>query len=174
MKKNLMSVIILALVFANFVLTALLVFSMLPGAKKQNELIEKVCSAIDLELNSGAASGPSNIPIDQIEVYQVNGGTVLNMNLKAAEGDKESHFAVLSVDLSLNTKSDNYEKYPPEYLSGKDGLIRDDIIKVVGSYTKAEFDADPVEVQNAILADLQNMFGRDYIVGVSFSSKTTQ
>lgn len=34
MKKNLISVVILALVFANFVLTALLMFSVLPGDKK--------------------------------------------------------------------------------------------------------------------------------------------
>lgn len=34
MKKNLISVVILALVFANFVLTALLMFSVLPETKK--------------------------------------------------------------------------------------------------------------------------------------------
>ena len=59
MKKNLISVVILALVFANFVLTALLMFSVLPETKKANTLIEKVCSAIDLDLNSGAATGTS-------------------------------------------------------------------------------------------------------------------
>lgn len=64
MKKNLISVVILALVFANFVLTALLMFSVLPETKKANTLIEKVCSAIDLDLNSGAATGTSNISID--------------------------------------------------------------------------------------------------------------
>ena len=40
MKKNLISVIILALVLANFVLTALLVFTVLPETKKANKLIE--------------------------------------------------------------------------------------------------------------------------------------
>ena len=34
MKKNLISVVILALVFANFVLTALLMFSVLPETKR--------------------------------------------------------------------------------------------------------------------------------------------
>ena len=63
MKKNLISVVILALVFANFVLTALLMFSVLPETKKANTLIEKVCSAIDLDLNSGAATGTSNISL---------------------------------------------------------------------------------------------------------------
>ena len=57
MKKNLMTVVILALVFANFVLTAIMMFSVLPQTQKANELINKVCAAIDLELNSGAATG---------------------------------------------------------------------------------------------------------------------
>ena len=70
MKKNLISVVILALVFANFVLTALLMFSVLPETKKANTLIEKVCSAIDLDLNSGAATGTSNISIDDQEIYK--------------------------------------------------------------------------------------------------------
>ena len=62
MKKNLISVIILALVLTNLVLTALLIFSVLPQTKKANQLIEKVCKAIDLDLNSGAASGTTNNP----------------------------------------------------------------------------------------------------------------
>ena len=72
MKKNLMSVIILALVFANFVLTALLVFTILPQTKKANQLIEDVCAAIDLDLNSGTATGTSNVPMEQIEVFKLN------------------------------------------------------------------------------------------------------
>ena len=77
MKKNLISVVILALVFANFVLTALLMFSVLPETKKANTLIEKVCSAIDLDLNSGAATGTSNISIDDQEIYKVSEGDSL-------------------------------------------------------------------------------------------------
>ena len=106
MKKNLISVVILALVFANFVLTALLMFSVLPETKKANTLIEKVCSAIDLDLNSGAATGTSNISIDDQEIYKVSEGEDLTTNL--AEGkDGKTHYAVLNVSLVLNKKSDN-------------------------------------------------------------------
>ena len=48
MKKSLMTVIILALVFANFVMTAIMMFSVLPQTKKANEMITRVCEAIDL------------------------------------------------------------------------------------------------------------------------------
>ena len=46
MKKNLMSVIILALVFANFVLTAILMFTVIPQTKKANNLIDQICEAV--------------------------------------------------------------------------------------------------------------------------------
>ena len=46
MKKNLISVLILALCFANLVLTALLIFTIIPETKKANNLIDQVCQAI--------------------------------------------------------------------------------------------------------------------------------
>lgn len=49
MKKNLITVIILALVLANLILTAILVFTIIPQTKKSNQLIDQVCSAINLK-----------------------------------------------------------------------------------------------------------------------------
>ena len=68
MKKNLFSIIIIALLVMNLVLTGVLVFSIIPASKKTNELVSKVCSAIDLELESNRNSGVSNVPIDKIQV----------------------------------------------------------------------------------------------------------
>ena len=59
MKKNLISVLILALCFANLVLTALLIFTIIPETKKANNLIDQVCQAISLDLNSGTATSGS-------------------------------------------------------------------------------------------------------------------
>jgi flagellar FliL protein len=170
MKKNLISVIILALTFANFVLTALLLFTVLPETKKANEMITAVCSAIDLELNSGAATGTSNLPIEQITTYAVNGGENITTNLKSSDGG--NHYVLVAVSLSLNNKSDNYEKYSPEVLTEKDSIIQDDIIQILGSYTDTEFNNNVSEIKDQILADMQGMFGSDYVVGVNFSGLT--
>ena len=67
MKKNLMSVLILALVVANLVLTAILMISVVPQTKKANQLITKVCSAIDLELEGGKDNSSINIPMERLE-----------------------------------------------------------------------------------------------------------
>ena len=173
MKKNLISVIILALVFANFVLTAILMFSVLPETKKANTLIEKVCSAIDLDLNSGAATGTSNVPIDQQEIYKVSAGEDLTTNL-ADGSDGKTHYAVLNVSLVLNTKSDNYKTYTQEFLTNQDETIKNDIIKVISGYTYEDFDSKTEEVRETILADMQELFGKDYVIGVNISESTAE
>ena len=107
MKKNLISVIILALVLANFVLTALLVFTVLPETKKANKLIEEVCSAIDLDLNSGATSGVSNVPINQIDDYALNSGETMTISFKSDDSGT-AHYLVAAISLSLNKESEVY------------------------------------------------------------------
>ena len=173
MKKNLMSVLILALTFANLILTALLIFTVLPETKKANNLIEKVCSAVDLDLNSGAANGTSNIPVDQQEIYKVSEGEDITTNL-AKGGDSRAHYAVMNVSLVLNTKSDNYKKYTQEFLKSQDDTIKNNIIKVVGSYSYDDFDTKTDEIRETILSDMQELFGKDYVVGINFSKMTAE
>lgn len=173
MKKNLISVLILALVFANFVLTAILMFTVLPETQKANTLIEKVCSAIDLDLNSGEANGTSNIPIDQQDTYKVNEGEKITTNL-AKGNDGKSHYAIVKVSLVLNKKSDNYATYNQEFLTNQDETIKNDVIRVIGQYTLDEFEANKEQVKSEILSDMQKLFGADLVIGVNFSESTSE
>lgn len=166
MKKNLMTVIILALVFANFVMTAILMFTVFPQTKKANEMITRVCEAIDLELNSGAATGLSNLPISQIETYDVTADETLTINLK------NGGYAVISASISVNTKSDVYKGSALESLSTKESIIKDTIIETVGNYTKDELNTNRDAVKAELLKSLQKMFGADYVVGISFPKFT--
>ena len=138
MKKNLMSVIILALVFANFVLTALLMFTVLPETKKANKMIEDVCNAVDLELNSGAATGLSNTSIDKIKAYTVNGGEKMTMSFANGDDNKQ-HFLVATISLSMNTESENFKTYG-ESIAEKDSIIKSSITDIVHKYTMDEFE----------------------------------
>ncbi len=173
MKKNLISVLILALVFANFVLTALLIFTIIPETKKANNLIDQVCQAISLDLNSGASTSASDLPQDQIEDYALNDdGDTMTFQF-ATSADGSTHILVCGISLSLNNKSDGYKTYGAD-LSEKKNAILNDITDIVGSYTMEEFNADKSTVQNKILKTLQDKFGADYIVGVNFVSALTQ
>ena len=173
MKKNLISVLILALVFANFVLTAILMFTVLPETQKANTLIEKGCSAIDLDLNSGGTNETSNIPIDQQDTYKVNEGEKITTNL-AKGNDGKSHYAIVKVSLVLNKKSDNYATYNQEFLANQDETIKNDVIQVIGQYTLDEFETNKEQVKSEILSDMQKLFGADLVIGVNFSESTSE
>lgn len=171
MKKNLITVVILALVLVNLVLTALLTITVLPQTKKANELITQVCSAIDLELQSGAvSSGAVSVPIDKLATHDIP--EQMTINLKDS-GDGKSHYATVSVSLSMNTESDGYKDYG-ETMGERDSLIKSEINAVISNCTYEEFTQDQQKVQDEILANLQKMFNSDFIVSVGFSEVTAQ
>ena len=173
MKKNLISVIILALCVANFVLTAILMFAVLPETKKANALIDDIAAAIKLDLQSGAGSG-SSYPIDQQEEYAVNGGEAMNIIFKN-DGSKEDHYCVIKVTLMVNNKSENYkEMITNQGLSKKQSIITDEINTIISSKTTSEFKADQAAVKSEILSQLQEYFGVDFIIDVMFTSVMTQ
>ena len=171
MKKNLMTVVILALLLVNLVLTAVLTITILPETKKANELITRVCSAIDLELRSGAVTADTiRVPLDKIATYDIESMTI---NLKDS-GDGKKHYATVEVSLSMNTESDGYKEYGGDKMNERLSLIKNQINSIISGYTYEEFTADQQAVQNAILAGLQQLFNSDFIVSVGFSTVTSQ
>lgn len=173
MKKNLISVLILALCFANLVLTALLIFTIIPETKKANNLIDQVCEAISLDLNSGTATSGSQLPQDQIVDYALTADDdTLTFNFAPSE-DGNTHYLVCGTSLSLNKKSDGYKTYG-EDLSAKKNVILADITDIIGDYTMEQYNADKSAVHDKILKTLQKKFGADYIVDVNIVSSLTQ
>lgn len=178
MKKNLITVIILALVAANLILTAILTFTILPQTKKSNALIDQVCTAINLDLEGGQNKELAAIPIEDISIYDI--GDKFTVNL-ADDGSGATDYAVFSVGLSVNTKSEVFKTYAKdETLSGiteKETLIKDTINTVVSNYTLDAFNANGYkDVKDAILTEMQAMFGNssDFIVGINFSGVNTE
>lgn len=165
MKKNLMSVLILALVLANLILTAILMISVVPQSKKANELINKVCSAIDLELESGKAEGEIDVPMSQIEEVKIAEGEKMTINLKNTDG--KDHYVMMSVSLALDTKHEDYED--ATVISEKEGIIKDEINKIVSSHSIEDMRKDTAGIQNEILKKLRKMYDSDFIVSVVFS-----
>ena len=170
MKKNLITVITLALVVVNLVLTVILTITILPETQKANELITKVCSAIDLDLESVSATSNANIPIDQIEVYNIDDEQTINLK---QDGDGKDHFAMITVSISMDTKNSDYKELKPQ-VEEKVNLIKGDINNIVSQYTIDEIKNNQSAVQDEILKDLQKMFGSDFIVAVGFPTAQYQ
>lgn len=182
MKKNLITIIILALVLANLILTAILTFTLLPQAKKSNELIDRICAAIDLELEAGEEEAAPQVSIENLDMYDLTDSFTVTLKSSQAESGEtndnkeKKHYAIFSVGISLDMKSKGYKTYGgKEGLREKETMICDEIISVVGGYTLEEFNADSQEaVKKDILKRLQELFGSDLIVEVRFKSVVTE
>ncbi len=175
MKKNLITVVILALVVVNLVLTAVLTITVVPEAQKANELITKVCSAIDLDLQAGDTAGALSIDVEDMVDYAVNDGGTMTINL-ADSGDGSLHYAVLAVSLSLDSTNEDYANFGDGAgdLSSYDNVISDTIKTAVSGYTLEEMRNDEEGVKEDILEQLQTLFKSSFIVRVNFSSATYQ
>ncbi len=172
MKKNLITIIIFALVLVNLVLTAILTITIVPETKKANELITKVCTAIDLDLQAGEAAGSLSIPVSQIVTYDIPDSMTINLK---DNGDGNSHYAVITVTISMDSKNEDYGTYAADgTLSSYESLIKSEINTVVSGYTVDQLKNDKSVVETEILSNLQTMFASDFIIGVSFSSATYQ
>lgn len=170
MKKNLMSVLILALVLVNTILTAVLAISVVPSVKKTNQLVDSVASAVKLELNSENGTKASSVPMDQIATYDME--EEMTINLKPGDDGKD-HYVVLKASISMDTKNKGYKSYG-ETISEKASIIKNEINSVVSSHTYEEFRDDQQGVQDEILKNLQTLYDSDFIVSVGFSSVTCQ
>lgn len=114
MKKNLMSVLILALLVVNLVLTAITMISLAPAAKQTNTLISEICTALDLELASGRNANASNIPIADLKNYALADSLTINLT---DSDDGESHYTVVTFGISMDMSHEDYKKI------GEEGIL---------------------------------------------------
>ncbi len=168
MKKNLMSVIILALVAVNVVLTGIIMFSTVSANRKTIALVDDIAAILNLELEKStgteeAAEEEMVLP-ENSEVYDI--ADSMTVALKDS-GDGKDHYAMCSVSFSINTQHDDYKTYQP-MMAAKESKIKSEIIEVVGQYTKEEAQANVHGIEEAILAKVQAMFDSTFVYEAYF------
>lgn len=168
MKKNLISVVILALLIVNIVLTSVMMFSVVNTNQKTATLVGDIASALALDLSGANGEQEAQEP----EVSIANTATYNfedKMTIPLASDDGKEHYFVTSVVLSLNTKDKGYKKYN-EGLTANVGLIKSDIYDVISAYTVDDLKADNNEAAaNEILGRIQAMYDSEFVFKVSFS-----
>lgn len=168
MKKNLMSVIILALVAVNVVLTGIIMFSTVSANRKTIQLVDDIAAILNLELEKpaeGEASAEETVVLpEHSEVYDI--ADAMTVALRPS-GDGKDHYAMCSVSFSINTQHEDYKTYQP-MLAAKESKIKSEIIEVVGQYTKEEAQADVHGIENAILSKVQEMFDSNFVYEAYF------
>lgn len=158
MKRNMLSIVILAATLINLTLSAVLIFTVIPKAKRTDALIEKIVAAVDLETESGIGKNYGEIaPGDQDEYTFAD----KKMNLKAT-GDEVS-IAQVSITITLNKKHDDYKKVQP-LIESKENKIVAAVSSVLSKYTSAEVALYTEDINKEALAKVQGIFQSECII----------
>ena len=174
MKKNMLSILILALLIVNIVLTAIMMFSVIGTAKKTSALIDDISAAINLDLKNQSVTSTTapivDVPIENIEVIALGEELTIPLTIGA---DGQQHYYLVAVSLSLNTKHEDYKKLGPTVLTQAD-LVKGEIISVIGSHTLEEIQEGTDGIRMEILQRLQTLFDSQFIFNVTFTKGLTQ
>ena len=87
MKKNLISVIILALLIVNIVLTAIMMFSVTGASKKTAALVDNIATALNLELSSGTEGAGAEEAVSMADTETYSFAEPMTIPLKKNEGE---------------------------------------------------------------------------------------
>lgn len=169
MKKNLISILILALLVVNLILTAVMMFSTMSSVKKTNALVTSIASVLNIELEGDTETSTEDdgtVSIADTATHDIEDS--LTISLKKGEDGKD-HYCVVNVSLMMNTKSEDYATYGAT-IGDNDSLFKSIIIEVIGSYTIDEAQSDPEALRDAILARIQEAYGSTFIYKVAFSN----
>ena len=168
MKKNLISIIILALLIVNIVLTSIMMFSVMGSSKKTTALVNDIASVLDLELKgSGDEEAKKEVEVSMANTAVYDVPNQLTIPCKIGE-DGEQHYYLTNVSLSMNVKDKAYKKYS-ETITEMNGLIESEIFQVFSEHTLDEIFSDTEAIKGEILERLQALFESEFIYRVSFS-----
>lgn len=167
MKRNLLSILILALLIVNIVISVIMMLSVNSASKKTASLVADIATIINMEIDGvdKTSIGAENIALSDSAVYDI--AEQMTIGLKKGE-DGADHYCILKVSLSMDTTNPDYGTYK-ETIASYQGRMKDIVFSVVGSRTKEEANADQAGMKQEILTKLQEMFGSKFIYNVSFS-----
>ena len=169
MKKNLISIIILALLVVNIILTAIMMFSVTGESRKTAALVDNISTALNLELTAKQETGDNviDVPIADTATYDISAS--MTIRLKTDESGEE-HYCVASIGFSLNTKDKGYKSYGSGDLSAYETQLKDKINTVFNQYTVDEAKGNEEKLKQEILKSVQDLFDSEFIFDVSFGS----
>lgn len=172
MKRNLISIVILALLVVNIVLTAIMMFSVVSTNRKTADLVGDVAAAISLDIDTGEQV---NVPLEDTTTYTIADMRILLKKSVDENGvqDENDHYAMLTLVLSMDTKHDDYAKYG-EQVTEREDLIKGTISDVVSQYTMEEAKSNPDKLRQDVLKGIQDLYDSTFIFDVTLVSPLYQ
>lgn len=171
MKKNLISILILALLVVNLVMTSIMMFSITGASKKTSKLVTDIASAMQLEISAPEQEGEkeqASVPMEDVDVYQISSQMTLTLK---PDSDGTPHYAKVSVAFTMNKKDKGYKKYSGD-LATKEPILKDIVNEVFATHTIDEVIAGTDDIKKEILAKVQAVFDSEFIYDMSFGEIT--
>ncbi len=167
MKKNILTVIILATTLVNLTLCGVMLFVYLPNAQKMNTMITKICQVIDLELESPIPKEKKDdvLPQDLEPILVAE-----EMTVPLAKGaDGKEHYLRVNVSLVLHKKAEDYKTVQP-MIESQNARIKEIIQNSLGDLTYENHLDSKDLVKEEILKFLQEEFNTECIYRIDFGS----
>ncbi len=162
MKKNILTVIIMAITLINTVLLAMLIFVIVPTSNKTNQLVTKVASIVDLELEN---PDENEIGVADIVTQKYDE----KLTIKLLSSSEEPHYAVLYVSLSMNSKNEDYELLKDKVAENENPVL-EIVNEEFAKYTIDNVQEHKEDIRKEVLTRVQELFQSDFIINVSFGN----
>ena len=171
MKKNLLSVLILALLVVNIVLTTIMMLSITKTNSKTAELVTNSATVMNLELYGPGGTAEEQVALEDTETYDMADlmfPLATTVNEDGSTG-KQSYI-IFTLSLLENTKNKDYKKLGgSEKIAARESLIKDAVNNVIGKHTLEECQSDFDSIRQEILVEIQQLFGSDFIYKIAVS-----
>lgn len=163
MKKNLISIVILALLIVNIVLSSITLFSVFGTNRKTAALVTDIAAAISLDVGAGTEDEAEEVQVSMADVVTYD---IAEMTIPLKNGeDGKAHYALVSVTLSMNSKDEDYETYSD--LTTRESLIKGEISDVIAQYTMEQARDNSHLIEEQILERIQVLFDSKFIYDVT-------
>ena len=162
MKKNLLTIIVIALLIVNIVLTGIMMISMMGTNKKTADLVSDIAAVLNLELGVEEEEEVVEIPMSQQFIWNLT--DKLEIPLQSEDivdvdgnitGKKDHYIVFTTIAFSLDTKAKGYKEYG-ENIANYESMVRDAVTSTVSKHTiddcRNDFDTIREEVLEAVRA----------------------
>ncbi len=168
MKKNLLTVLILALLIVNIVLTVVMMVSVMSVNSRTASLVRNITTALNLEITEPGEEKKEQVSLKNTAYFTIEGAMTIALRPEAdAAGETKQGYLMFNISFSMNTKSKDYKTYK-DTIADYEMAVKDVVTSVVGAHTASEC-ADTGMLKTEILAGVQELFGSDFIYDVAMS-----
>lgn len=164
MRKNILTIIILAMALINIILSAVLIFVIVPTANKTNQLVIKVAQIVDLELESPEGEREV-ISVSDINIHEFDDKLIINLE---KTGNK-NNYAALFLSLSVNSKHEDTEELEP-LIQENEYAIKEIVTDEFSKYSIDNVRENKDVIKDNCLKKIQEHFNSDFIINVSFGN----